>query len=115
MNTGKLALAFLLIITAQVLAYYQIQGQFVFKYLKNNLGASVLMSIPAAICGFYATKLFVEGFEGLLWPARMIGFAVGIIIFTCFTFFHLNELPDKKTIVTIILAGAIIAIQLGWK
>ena len=115
MNFNKLILAFLLIMIAQIITYYQVQGQFIFRYLKNNLAASVIMSIPAAVCGFYATKLFVESFNGLLWPSRMIGFAAGIIIFTLLTYIHLKELPDTKTFVTILLAGGIIAIQLLWK
>ncbi len=115
MNIQKLLLAFLLIIIAQALTYYMVQGQFIFRQLKNNVTATIIMSIPAAICGLYATKFFVEAFQGLLWPARMIGFAVGIIIFTFLTYVHLKELPDSKTIVTMILAAGIIGIQLLWR
>ena len=115
MNLQKLLIAFALIIIAQAITYYMVQGQFIFRQLKNNVGAAIIMSIPAAICGFYATRYFVESFQGLLWPARMIGFAVGIIIFSFLTYIHLKELPDSKTIVTMLLAGGIIAIQLFWK
>jgi|GraSoiStandDraft_4_1057263.scaffolds.fasta_scaffold278353_2 hypothetical protein len=115
MNLQKLLLAFLLIIIAQAVTYYMVQGQFIFRQMKNNVVAAALMSIPAAICGFYATRFFVDAFNGLLWPARMIGFAVGIILFSLLTYVHLKEVPDTKTIVTILLAGVIIGIQLWWK
>ena len=115
MNLSKLLLAFALIIMAQAITYYMVQGQFIFRQLKNNIIATMIMSIPAAICGFYATRFFVESFNGLLWPARMIGFAVGIILFTLLTYAHLKEVPDMKTIVTMVLAGVIIAIQLLWR
>jgi hypothetical protein len=115
MNINKLLFAFALILIAQAITFYMVQGQFIFRQLKNNLTASIFMSIPAAICGFYATRFFVEAFNGLLWPARMIGFAVGIILFSALTYVHLKELPDTKTILTILLAGGIIAIQLLWK
>jgi len=115
MNLNKLLLAFALIILAQVITYYMVQGQFIFRQLKSNVTATIIMSIPAAICGFYATRFFVEAFNGLLWPARMIGFAVGIIIFSLLTYVHLKEIPDTKTLVTLFLAGGIIAVQLFWK
>ena len=115
MNLNKLLIEFALILIAQAITYYMVQGQFIFRQLKNNLAASIIMSIPAAICGFYATRYFVESFNGLLWPARMIGFAVGIIVFASLTYIHLKELPDTKTILTMVLAGGIIVIQLFWK
>ena len=115
MNYTKLILAFILIMIAQAITYYMVQGQFIFRQLKNNVLATSVMAIPAAICGFYATKFFVDAFNGLLWPARMIGFAVVIILFSLLTYVHLKELPDAKTIITMLLAAGIIAIQLLWK
>ena len=115
MNLNKLLIAFFLILVAQAITFYMVQGQFIFRQLKDNLVATIIMSIPAAICGFYATKFFVESFNGLLWPARIVGFAAGIIVFALLTYLHLKELPDTKTILSILLAGGIIAIQLFWR
>ena len=42
---------------------------------------------------------------------RMIGFGIGTIVFGIMSWIYLNEIPTLKTIICILLAVAIILIQ----
>ena len=54
-------------------------------------------------------------FNGNLWPQRLIGFSMGMVAFAVLTYLHLNETINMKTAVTLILAAAILGIQILWK
>ena len=73
------------------------------------------MGVPISYILIYATKYVVEGFEGLLWPGRLIGFSSGMLIMALCTYLHLGEGITLKTGVTLILAFIIVLIQLYWK
>ena len=62
-----------------------------------------------------ATKLSYQSFEGLVWPGRFIGFAVGIVSYAILTYVMLNEGLTAKTLVCLILSLAILSVQLFWK
>jgi len=64
-----------------VLIWFQLNGQFIWKGWKDNLLLVSLIGIPASILFIWATKWGVGAFDGLFWPPRFIGFAVGIIIY----------------------------------
>ena len=53
--------------------------------------------------------------DGLLWPARFIGFGVGMIIYAVFVQYHFNEGINVKTWVSLSLAFLLICIQVLWK
>ena len=69
-------------VAAHILTFFQLNGQF-FKtdwFRKNEL----LVAAAGIILSFFyiwGTKYTVSGFDGLLWPARFIGFGVGMIIY----------------------------------
>ena len=60
----------------------------------------------------YATKLVVEHFDGLLWPGRFIGFASGMMIFAFMTWSFMGEGINAKTGISLILALALIGVQI---
>ena len=62
-----------------------------------------------------ATRLTIEGFEGLFWPGRFVAFVCGITIFTLFTYLFKGEAITLKTATSLLLAFSIIIIQLFWK
>jgi hypothetical protein len=62
-----------------------------------------------------ATKYSFIAFDGLLWPGRFVGFAVGIISFTVFTSIFLGEGINNKTVVSLLLASILVCIQVFWK
>ena len=52
---------------------------------------------------------------GLLWPARFIGFGVGMIIYAIMLNHHFSEGINNKTWVSLGLALILICIQVLWK
>lgn len=105
-----------LFLIAQALIWIQTNGQFIWPWFKKNpiiisiLGGSVISYIF-----IMATRYVVEYFDGLLWPGRFIGFASGIFVFTILTWYFMGEGINMKTGLSLILASALIAIQLFWK
>jgi hypothetical protein len=57
----------------------------------------------------------VLGTNGLLWPARFIGFGIGMVIYAVMVSYHFNEGITNKTIVSLLLCVALICIQVLWK
>lgn len=73
------------------------------------------MGLPISYILIYASKYIVAGFDGLLWPGRLVGFSTGMIIMAALTYIHLNEGITLKTGITLSLAFIIVVIQLYWK
>lgn len=114
-NITKLIYGMLFYILGQVLVWYQINGQFISDWVKSNPLYISLLGIPISLVYIQATKYSVEAFDGELWPQRLIGFAVGMIVFSILTYIHLNETLTPKTIITLILSVIIVLIQVFWK
>jgi len=101
---------------AHFVTFYQLNGQF-FKndwFRKNEM----LVAAAGIIISFFyiwGTKYAVSGFGGLLWPARFIGFGVGMIIYAIMVNYHFGESLSPKTIVSLCLALILICIQVLWK
>jgi hypothetical protein len=63
----------------------------------------------------WGTKYAVSGFNGLLWPARFIGFGVGMIIYAIGVSYFFNEGITTKTAISLIISISLICIQVLWK
>ena len=70
-----------------------------------------IVGLPVGYMFFHATKFSYEHF-GFIWNMRMIGFGVGTIIFGIMSYGILREVPTMKTFICILLAVAIILIQI---
>jgi len=62
-----------------------------------------------------SVKHMVEHFDGQLWPSRLIGFAIGTIVFTFMSVLWFNEPINTKTGICICLSILILLVQLFWK
>ena len=108
----KLWWAIIAQVIGSLLAFYQLQGHYAFpqyKFLKSMWWV-YLTSIPIAPLFFYSTKWSYEHF-GAFWNMRLAGFGIGTIIFGLFTWYFIGEIPTLKTMISILLATAIILIQ----
>ena len=113
---NKLIAAFCLFTIGQTLIWIQTNGQFVWPLFKKNpLAVSIIMGVPISYVLIYGTRFIVDFYGGLLWPGRFIAFGTGIISFAFLTWWLLGEGITAKTIVSLILACTLIAIQLFWK
>ena len=98
-----------------VLTWFQLNGQFFSEWFKNNNFILALFGIPISYLYIYGTKYCYEGFGGLVWPGRFIGFACGMVIFAVLASLVLGEGMTTKTYVSLTLATALVAVQVLWK
>lgn len=101
---------------AQLITFIQIQGQFKWPWFKEHpFLVSLIGGLPISYLFIYSVKHFVAFFDGQLWPPRLISFAIGVLIFTTMTYLWFREPLTIKTGITLLLALAIISIQVFWK
>lgn len=82
---------------------------------KNNPLLMSLTGIPISLFLIYFTKYCALSFDGQVWPGRLIGFAVGAIVFALLSHFIMNEPFTPKTTVCLFLAVGILLVQVLWK
>jgi len=101
---------------AHVLTFFQLNGQFLkIDWFRKN---EMWVAAAGMILSFFyiwGTKYAVSGMGGLLWPARFIGFGVGMIIYAIMVNYHFSEGINNKTWVSLALAFLLICIQVLWK
>ena len=112
----KFLIGILLFFFGQTLIWYQTNGQFINKWAKEHpFLMACIFSVPISYAFIIATKYVVGYFDGQLWPGRFIGFATGIMSFAILTSFYMNEGINAKTAISLVLATALVAIQILWK
>ena len=109
---NKLHLAIIANLVASILAFFQLQGHYVWKqpWLKS-IWFVYLTSLLIAPLYWYSTKWSFEHF-GAFWNMRLAGFGIGTLTFGLLTWFLIGEVPTLKTTITLLLAVSIILIQI---
>ena len=102
-------------VLAQSLTFLQLQGQLKYDILKNNTWFTVLIGIPISFMFMQSVKNFVLAFDGEIWPSRLIGFGIGVIIFTIMSELMFKEPFTLKTGTCLFLGLLIILVQIFWK
>ena len=74
-----------------------------------------ILGFPISYVLIIATKNIVAGFDGLIWPGRLLGFAMGILTFAICANMFMGEGLNTKTIISLILATILTFIQVFWK
>ena len=110
----KIFYALLLGAICQVLSFIQLQSQTVWKFPKDNPYVMMLLGLPISLIFIHSTRIMNEHFNAS-WPGRIIGFGVGVVIFTVMSWLLFKELPTPKTLVCLALALTIIVVQIIWK
>ena len=115
MDPKLLTLGFIYFVVSATAIWFQTHAQFFNDWSKDN---ALLVAIPGFIISYWsikATENIAEAYDGAVWPARLIGFGVGIIIFSILTWLILGEKIEIKSAVCVLLAFCILIIQLFWK
>lgn len=99
----------------QIGSYMQLQGAMKLGWYPKYFWPVLLMSVPLSWLYIKSVEHFVAAFNGQLWPSRLIGFGLGIIVFSIISHFLFKEPFTPKTIVCIGLGLTIIALQILWK
>jgi len=113
MKSHYILITILIFFMNNIMIWYQLNGQLVWDFWKSWKGItlSLLMGIPITAMFWYATKIGYQGF-GNLWSVRLLGFATSMISFPIMTWLYLGEMITLKTIISIVLAIAIMLLQL---
>ena len=99
----------------QIGSFMQLQGAMKLGWYPKYFWPVLMMSVPLSWLYIKSVEHFVAAFNGQLWPSRLIGFGLGITIFSIMSHFLFKEPLTPKTLVCIGLGLTIIAIQVIWK
>ena len=99
----------------QVGSFMQLQGAMKLGWYPKYFWPVLMMSVPLSWLYLKSVEHFVAAFDGQLWPSRLIGFGLGITIFSIMSHFMFKEPLTPKTLVCIGLGVTIILIQILWK
>ena len=102
-------------LVAQVGSFMQLQGAMKYGWYQKYLWLVLLISVPLSWLYIKSVEHFIAAFNGQLWPSRLIGFGLGIIVFSIMSHFLFKEPFSPKTIVCLGLGLTIIALQIFWK
>ena len=112
---NNILIALLLFTIGQAMIWFQTNGQFVWPWAKENPTLMALIGFPISYILIIATKYVVAGFDGLLWPGRLVGFGTGMIVMAILTYCYLGEGITTKTLISLVLATTLVFIQVFWK
>jgi hypothetical protein len=115
MNILKIFIATVLMFLGQTGSFLQLQGATKFGWVDKYLWMVLLSSIPISYLYIKSVSLFIEGFGGQIWPSRLIGFAIGIIVFTILSMVIFKEHFTTKTLISLLLAVSIVGVQIFYK
>lgn len=102
-------------LVAQTITFLQLQGPYRYDVLRNNPIPVLLMAVPIAWLFTKSTHYFYIASEGQLWPGRLIGFGIGMIVFSLMSYALFKEPMTMKTVMTLILSVIIVCMQVFWK
>ena len=108
---SKLWLAIIAQLIGSIIAFYQLQGWIIYehKFLKSVWWV-YFTSLFIAPLFFWSTRWSYEYF-GAFWNMRLAGFGIGPIVFGVMAWMFIGEIPTLKTFICLLLAAAIILIQ----
>lgn len=102
-------------LAAQITTFLQLQGRLKYDLLKENMWFTILMGIPISFMFMQSVKHFVDAFDGEIWPSRLLGFGLGVIVFAAMSTILFKEPFTAKTGICLFLGLLIILTQLFWK
>ena len=114
-KTTALILCVTLFLLVQVVTWFQLNGQFLWKSFVKNEWLVAASGIVLSFFYIWGTKYTVDAFNGLLWPGRFIGFGVGMVIYAIMVSYFFNEGINLKTMTSLILATGLVCVQVFWK
>ena len=102
-------------VLGQIFSFLQLQGSVKFGWYEKYPIIILLSSIPAAWFYIKSVEGFVHHFDGQLWPSRLIGFGIGIVVFVALSMLMFKEPLTTKTLICLLLAATILGIQILWR
>lgn len=97
------------------MAFYQLQGHLWNDWIKRHPFLMALVGVPVGYLVILASRSMVSLYDGETWPNRIIGFSIGVIVFSVLAWTMLKEPVNFKTLTCLFLSFLILLIQLFWK
>jgi hypothetical protein len=114
-KVGSIIFILTVYLFSQAFTFYQLQGHLWSKWIKNNPFLITLMGVPVGYMVILASREMVSLYNGETWPNRIIGFSIGVIVFSIMAWLILKEPMTTKTLICLSLSFVILLIQLFWK
>jgi hypothetical protein len=99
-------------VIAQAGTFIQLQGNAKFGWYTKYPILLLLSGIPLTWLYIKSVEKIVNHFGGEIWPSRIIGFGVGVMIFALMSFLLFREPITFKTLFCLLLSFVIILIQI---
>ena len=115
MDYSKIFLGIIFGLMGQVGTFMQLQGSYKYGWYEKYTWLVILASVPLGWLYIKSVNYFIVGFGGQIWPSRLLGFSVGIIVFTLMSHYLFKEQLDVKNGICLFLGFSILMIQLFYK
>jgi hypothetical protein len=115
MDYNKIMIGILFGLFGQIATFIQLQGSYRYGWDKAHLWIVLMFSIPIGWLYLKSVHFLIEGFGGQIWASRIIGFGIGIVVFTIMSYLMFREPLNFKNFLCICLGLTIILIQLFYK
>lgn len=115
MDYYKIFLGILFGLIGQTGTFLQLQASYKFGWYVKYPWLIILASVPLGWFYIQSVNNFIMGFGGQIWPSRLIGFGVGVIVFTTLSHYIFKEPLDLKNGICLFLGFTIVLIQLFLK
>lgn len=115
MDYSKIFLGIIFGLMGQVGTFMQLQGSYKYGWYEKYQWAVILASVPLGWLYIKSVNYFIKGFGGQIWPSRLLGFSVGIIVFTLMSHYLFKEPLNVKNGICLLLGFSILMIQLFYK
>ena len=112
MDIQKIILGILFGAMGQMGTFIQLQASYKYGWIDKYYWIVIFASVPLGFLYIKSVTYFIQGFGGQIWPSRLVGFAVGIIIFTLMSYFLFREPLGLKNAICLLLGFCIILVQL---
>jgi multidrug transporter EmrE-like cation transporter len=96
---------------AQIGTFIQLQGNAKYNWIDKYPVLLLSAGIPLSWMYIQSVKHFILAYNGQIWPSRLIGFGIGIIVFSTMSYLMFKEPFTLKTFLSLTLALGIILIQ----
>ena len=112
MDYQKILLGVLFGMMGQIGTFLQLQGSHKYGWYEKYTWIVIMVSVPLGYLYIKSVQFFIVGFNGQIWPSRLLGFAVGIVIFTLMSYLLFKEPLNLKNTICLGLGFLIILVQL---
>jgi len=102
-------------ILGQLGSFVQLQAALKYGWYPKYAAPLLLIAVPLSWFYIKSVDYFIKAFDGQVYPSRLIGFGLGIVVFIIMSSVLFKEHINYKTIVCLILALGIFVVQIFWK